>query len=168
MFRILLVCTGNVCRSPMAEGLLRKLLREQNRHGEFVVESAGTYPLDGCAASLEAIDTAAEDGVDIRGHVARSLTARLVERADLILTMAPEHAEWVVAAFPKVESKVHLLTMYGDPKGDRLGVHDPIGLGRETYKAAYRTIKKGLRLAIPKIRAMVPEETEPTNRGSGS
>lgn len=168
MIRILIVCTGNVCRSPMAEGLLRKLLREQNRHGEFVVESAGTYPLDGSAASLEAINTAAEDGVDIRGHVARSLTARLVERADLILTMEPEHIERMVAVFPKVESKTHLLTIYGDPKGDRLGVPDPIGLGRETYKAAYRTMKRGLRWAVPKILAMIPEETEPTNRGSGS
>jgi protein-tyrosine phosphatase len=149
----------------MGEGLLRKLLREQKRHGEVVVESAGTYALDGSAASLEAIDIAAEDGVDIRGHVARSLTKRLVERADLILVMEPEHTDRLLADFPEAESKVHLLTLYGDPKGDRLGVPDPIGLGHETYRAAFRTIKKALRFAVPKILAMVPEGTEPTSKG---
>ena len=165
MLRILIVCTGNVCRSPMGEGLLRKLLREENRHGEVVVESAGTHALDGSAASLEAIDTAAEDGVDIRGHVARSITKRLVDRADLILTMEPEHADRLVDDYPEAESRVHLVTVYGDPKGDRLGVPDPIGLGHETYRAAYRTIKKALRYAVPRILAMVPEGTEPTGKG---
>jgi len=151
----------------MAEGLLRKLLREQNRHGEIVVESAGTYPLDGAPASEEAIEAAAEDGVDIRGHIARSLTARLVERSDLILTMEPAHIEALAATFPGVASRAHLLTLFGDPNGDQLGVPDPIGLGRETYKAAYRLIKRSLRSAVPRILAMVPEGKEPTNKGSG-
>jgi protein-tyrosine phosphatase len=158
MFRVLLVCTGNVCRSPMAEGLLRKMLREHNRHGEIVVESAGTFPLDGSPASTEAIETAAEDGVDIRGHVARSLSARLVDRSDLILTMEPGHIEDLVASFSGAGSKTFLLTLFGDVRGDQLGVPDPIGLGVETYRAVYRMIKQSLEAAIPKIVERVPQE----------
>ena len=164
MVRILVVCTGNVCRSPMAEGLLRKLVRDRDCHGNIVVESAGTFPVEGASASVDAIETASEEGVDIRGHVARPLSARMVERADLILTMEEEHRERLVAAFPGVKAKTHLLTTFADPEGDPQGIPDPIGMSRETYCETYRLIERGLRKALPKILAIASGREEPTEK----
>lgn len=158
MIRVLLVCTGNVCRSPMAEGLLRKMLRDRAQHGEVVVESAGTFAAQGAPASTDAVDVAAASGVDLRGHVARSLTARLVGRADLILTMEPEHGDRVLRAFPDAAGKTHLITTFGDPLGDPLGIADPIGQGREVYDETFRSIEASLRGALPKIGAMIDEK----------
>lgn len=165
MIRVLLVCTGNICRSPMAEGLLRKMIREQNLHSEVVVESAGTFPLDGSPASAHAVETAKENGIDIRGHAARELSSRLVSRADLILTMEPEHKERLVAAFPGAEAKTHLLSLYGNPDGEPVSVTDPISLGREAYQLAFCQIEEGLKAALPKIIAMVPKGTGSTDKG---
>jgi protein-tyrosine-phosphatase len=157
MVRVLLVCTGNVCRSPMAEGLLRKLLRDNDQHGEVVVESAGTFAPEGAPASSDAVEVAAEMGVDLRGHVARALSARLIGRADLILTMEPEHAGHLLASFPEAAGKTRLITTFGDPAGDPLGVPDPIGRGQDVYKKTLRLIETSLRAALPKIFAMVAE-----------
>jgi protein-tyrosine phosphatase len=157
MVRVLLVCTGNVCRSPMAEGLLRKLLRDNGQHGGVVVESAGTYAVTGAPASSDGIDVAAEMGVDLRGHIARAISGRLVGRADLILAMEPEHEDRLMAAFPDAAGKTHLITTFGDPSGDPLGIPDPIGQGREVYARTLRLIEVSLRAALPKILAMVGE-----------
>jgi protein-tyrosine phosphatase len=155
MIRVLLVCTGNVCRSPMAEGVLRKMLRDSAQHGEVIVESAGTFAAEGAPASSDAIEVTAESGGDLRGHVARSLTARLVGRADLILTMEPEHGDRLLSLFPDAARKTHLITTFGDSSGDPLGIPDPIGRGREVYERTLRSIDASLRAALPKIGALV-------------
>lgn len=167
LIRVLLVCTGNVCRSPLAEGMLRKFLREVDRHGDIVVESAGTFPAEGAPASPDSVEIAMQNGIDIRGHAARPLSARLVDRADLILTMEPEHRERILAAFPEAEAKTFVLTTYGDAGGDPDGVPDPIGLGRAAYVETYRRLDVSLRAAIPKIVGLM-ESTEPSGNGRGS
>jgi protein-tyrosine-phosphatase len=166
MIRVLIVCTGNICRSPMAEGLLRKLVRESQRHGEIVVESAGTHPLEGAPASPESIDTAAENGVDLRGHAARPVNSRLVGRADLILTMEPSHEDRILSLFREAQGKTHLITTFGDPEGEADGVPDPIGLGPDFYRETFQRIEGALRAALPRILAMVPEATEPPAGGA--
>ena len=92
MMDILVVCTGNICRSPMAEGLLRHMLA-QHRGLEAHVHSAGTHGLDGEPAAAFAIQAASEIGVDISSHRARSLDREMVSAADLILVMEPFHRE---------------------------------------------------------------------------
>jgi protein-tyrosine-phosphatase len=149
----------------MAEGLLRKLLREAGFHDRIVVESAGTFPTEGSHASSDSIETAAEAGIDLRGHAARSLGPRLVARADVILVMAPEHVDRILDFYPEAEGKTYLLTIFGDPEGDPLGVPDPIGLGPEVYRTTFRQIEAALRAALPRILAMVPEESEPPAGG---
>ena len=157
MVRVLLVCTGNVCRSPMAEGLLRKMLRDGEQHGEIVVESAGTYAAEGAPASSDAIEVAAGVGVDLRGHVARSLSGRLVGRADVILAMEPEHEDRMLSVYPEAADKIHLITTFGDPAGDPLGIADPIGQGRAVYRRTLVQLDASLRAALPRILVMVGE-----------
>jgi low molecular weight protein-tyrosine phosphatase len=103
MSRILIVCTGNICRSPMAAGFLRRAL--VNRFGEAAPEvgSAGTAGWEGSAAMPESTQAAAERGVDIGDHVARLLDKDMVRDADLIVCMAAEHRDAIVALVPEAE-----------------------------------------------------------------
>lgn len=154
MVRVLLLCTGNVCRSPMAEGILRHLVRREGHSGEFVVESAGTHAAPGAPVSASSVEVSGEHGIDIRGHVARPLGRRMVDRTDLILAMEPEHAEFLRMAYPEAGGKCFVLTSYCQPEGDPLGVPDPIGLGIEAYRETYDRIDGALRAALPRILAL--------------
>jgi low molecular weight protein-tyrosine phosphatase len=105
MSEILVVCTGNVCRSPMAEGFLRAALVERLGAAAPVVSSAGTAGWDGSRAMEESIRSAQERGVDIRPHQARKLHGAMLEDADLIVCMAAEHRKAIVVAMPDLENK---------------------------------------------------------------
>jgi protein-tyrosine phosphatase len=105
MSEILVVCTGNVCRSPMAEGFLRAALDERLGEAAPVVSSAGTAGWDGSGAMEESIRSAQELGVDIRAHQARKLHGAMLEDAVLIVCMAAEHREAIVGAMPDLVTK---------------------------------------------------------------
>jgi protein-tyrosine phosphatase len=96
MTSILVVCTGNICRSPIAEGLLRDAL--QRRFGESApeVSSAGTSGLEGSAAQPGSVQAAAELGIDIDGHIARRITPAIADGSDLLLCMARDHRDALV------------------------------------------------------------------------
>jgi low molecular weight protein-tyrosine phosphatase len=105
MSEILMVCTGNVCRSPMAEGFLRAALAERLGAAAPVVSSAGTAGWEGSGAMDESIRSAQEHGVDIRAHQARKLHGAMLEDADLIVCMAAEHRKAIVGAMPDLATK---------------------------------------------------------------
>jgi len=113
---ILVVCTGNICRSPMAEGLLRHML-PKGWASHMHIHSAGTHGLDDQPATPFAIEAAAEMGVDISGHRARSLDREMVSQADLILVMEPFHREIVARAVrPEARNRLRLLTDFETPR----------------------------------------------------
>src|SRR5437764_5304403 len=101
MAQALVVCTGNICRSPMAEGFLRGLFLLRVQDGEALsVASAGTSAWDGSPATPEAIAAAAERDADIDAHRARRVKPHHVERADLVLGMTTDHRDRVVQLAP--------------------------------------------------------------------
>jgi protein-tyrosine phosphatase len=106
---ILVVCTGNICRSPIAEGILRDELRRRLGEDAPEVISAGVSGWEGSPATPEAVEAANERGTDISGHIARRLTRGHVERADLILTMAGEHRAEVLHVSPRFVAKTFTL-----------------------------------------------------------
>jgi len=91
MASILVVCSGNICRSPVAEGLLRRGVQRRFGAAAPDVSSAGTIGLEGSPATQESVQASAERGVDISAHVARRLSDAMVQRADLVICMAAEH-----------------------------------------------------------------------------
>jgi protein-tyrosine phosphatase len=109
MTSILVVCTGNVCRSPMAEGLLRKAMIDALGEGAPAVSSAGTAGWEGSAATPEAVAAAAEFDVDIAGHRARRLRPGMAETSDLVLCMAREHRDAILRSTPSVAGRTFTL-----------------------------------------------------------
>ena len=131
MTNILLVCTGNTCRSPLAEALLRTKLAERGVGG-VEVGSAGTGAWDGAPASEGAYLVALEHGLDLSAHRARLLTRELVATADLVLTMARHHRARVEQLGSGIQA--HLLGEFAGRTGGDAEVRDPFGGDLEGYR----------------------------------
>src|SRR5213596_3609541 len=127
---VLFVCTGNICRSPLAAALLQRALKERGL--DMNVTSAGTGAWDGAPASEGAYLVGLERGLDLSGHRARLLTRELVEQADLILTMARHHRARVDELGG--EGRVFVLGEYAGREGDEAEVSDPFGGDLNVYR----------------------------------
>jgi protein-tyrosine phosphatase len=146
---LLFVCTGNTCRSPLAEGLAKSMLAERlgcsvdelPRRGIWVL-SAGVSAYSEAPAATEAVEVAAELGADLRGHRSRSVSAALLAAADDVIAMTRGHAQALAARFPDAGPNPRLLC--GDTDLD-----DPIGAGLEVYRHCARMIRSHLERFIP-------------------
>src|SRR5213592_3134501 len=127
---VLFVCTGNICRSPLAAALLERALKERGL--EVAVTSAGTGAWDGAPASEGAYLVGLERGLDLSGHRARLLTRELVDGADLILTMARHHRARVDELGG--EGRVFVLGEYAGREGNEAEVSDPFGGDLDVYR----------------------------------
>lgn len=127
---IAIVCTGNTCRSPMGETLLRELLRKKtNREDAIRVTSAGIAASRGCSASPQAVEVMGHRDLDLTGHSSNPLDESIINSADLILTMTRSHRAAILAAWPDMHDRVFTLRRDG---GD---VTDPVGMSVEVYQA---------------------------------
>ena len=143
--RILVVCVGNICRSPMAEALLRRDLRGQDG---FSVESAGLGALVGHPASEHSVALMEELGLDIRGHRARQIHPDMVAESDLVLVMEAGHRRAIDDADPTARGKVHRLGEWQD-----IDIDDPYRRERSAYEDALRDIQAGVASWVEKIKA---------------
>lgn len=128
--KILFVCTGNSCRSPMAVGLLKKMATEKKLKLEL--ESCGISTLVGMSASKEAIDILRNQGIDISSHKAKPITRELIDWADFILVMEERHKERIIEEYEFAKGKVYLLTEYAN--NENKDIIDPIGKPAEVYE----------------------------------
>jgi protein-tyrosine-phosphatase len=142
---VLFVCTGNSCRSIMAEGLMKDALKRLGKEG-ISVSSAGVSAIDGFHPTRETIETMKSESVDVSGLQSRSLTDKMIRDSDLILAMAAHHMSDIIARVPEAASKTHILKQYGvrDNSYIRLGldISDPIGRPMEVYEETLGEIKR--------------------------
>lgn len=164
MATVLFVCTGNLCRSPMAAAFLQaRLDRDPARRGWRVL-SAGTWAEEGLPASSGATRAMAERGLDLSGHRSRMVAADLLEQADLILGLTPHHVEALRLAFPNVAGRIALLA---EMAGESYGVADPYGLSLTEYRATAAQLERLIEAGYERIVALA-EQMERERRAEGT
>ena len=152
-FRILMVCTGNICRSAIAEGILKRMLIDAGEK-EVEVYSAGVGAIDGWEASYEAIEACRELQVDITNHRSRFITLELIQSADLILAMTQAHVKQILTSDPSAANKTSLLGRF-DSTAKQVEIEDPIGMSLSVYRQCadhIATALKGLFTDLPKLK----------------
>ena len=146
MKHVLFICTGNVCRSPMAEGLLRHMAGDRVK-----VASAGLGAGHGQPPSAHAIEVLRKEGIDIADIRSQPVSAHLLQQADYIFTMTRDHLDMLLLLFPEMASKTRLLRFEEAAKGRRADVTDPIGGTRATYESCKADIQRAMSHVIPLV-----------------
>lgn len=143
---IVFVCTANMCRSPMAEYLMRDAV--EGRGLGWEVSSAGTSAPDGMPASYQAVLAMADLDIDMNEHRSQPLSREMVDAADLIVVMTADHESRVTWRFPDAADKIRRLRSFvPEVLADDMDVPDPIGLS----DFVYRGIRNDMRVAVVNI-----------------
>ncbi len=140
---ILVICSGNICRSPFGEGYLRHRLAQMSLQ-DVLVRSAGTLGIVGSPASADSIALAADEGFDLSSHRSSAVTADGLDEAEIVLVMERAHQEALRERFPNESHRVRLLSEYHASVQDpdqAPDIFDPIGRSSEDYRRCFQLIK---------------------------
>jgi len=160
--KIIFVCTGNSCRSPMAEGLLKKMLEGKNK---VEVSSAGTAAFFGTAATKEAVEVMKEEGIDISQHKSHQLSLKDIDESDIIVVMGKQHLRDVLSLVPEAKGKTFLLKNFDDDeKSIDRDLADPIGGSKDVYRQCLEEIKR----TMPNIVLEVLKDTRKSSVAIGA
>ena len=149
MKNILFVCTGNTCRSSMAEAILKDIIKKSDEKYEVNIKSAGVFAMPGSPASRNAIEVLKEDNIDLSNHKSTVLTQYEIDEADLILTMTRSHKDLVLQMAPYAEDKIYMLNEYA--LDEIIDINDPYGGDVFIYRKSAEEIRSALLKVFEKL-----------------
>ncbi len=148
---VLFVCTGNICRSPLAEALLKDYVEKQGLGDRFRISSAGTFALNGNPATREGQMAARRWGLDLSAHRAREVSRPIMAASDFVLGMTRRHCFELAAQFPGFENRIYLALLFprrfSREDAEGIDVPDPIGQSERYYTQVLEMISP----ALPRI-----------------
>lgn len=149
--KIMFICTGNICRSAMAEGMMKKLIKENNIDAE--VYSCGIYAETGNGPTYNAQEAASEYGADISNHRATNIRDSKIEEMDIILCATISHKQSVLYLHPELEGKVFTMKEYAklDKNGQDMDIKDPWGYDEFVYRKCASEIEECLEKIVETI-----------------
>ena len=156
IYSILFVCTGNMCRSPIAEGLLKKKLAEEapvELKDKIFVQSCGIYAYEGNKPSENSVKVSLQNFIDISLIRSKPINRVQIEQADLIFALSIDHFNYILENFPSAKQKTTLLKTYGKEKSVTISdsIPDPMGFSMEFYVKTFAEIKNAIDSAFPQI-----------------
>jgi protein-tyrosine phosphatase len=149
---VLLVCTANICRSPMAEALLREQVKAAGE--TWRIESAGTWGMDGSPAAVRTLRVLHDRGLDASQHRARTVTQEMLKDFNLILVMEQGHKEALRAEFPGLAPRIFLIS---EMIGMKYDIKDPVQGPLEDFEATARELERIIQQGFGRIRALASE-----------
>lgn len=135
MKKIVFICTGNICRSPMAEHYMQGKIEILKKENDYLIDSCGIYANSGEKATNNAIEAIKKYGINMQNHRSKNISEIDINDFDLVISLTKQHKETIIRLYPSTKGKIYTLKEYVDPNLDYKDIDDPWGYNLNIYKS---------------------------------